>query len=634
MSEEEIVYEKARYVRWHGDGLIFEAEDLARLSITRRAGEVGAYDVHVGKSAPLPEPSAPVIEIEGIYGIYELMSGPYIALVMESAPIFPALYGESEIGATSLRKVVKIGLAPLYIHGRRRLNSKEQADEALVLRLLTNALQSLPLVYSRQTPTAATHSQQAFQRSQDVSRIRKLAAARKIEQGFDDQDDDDSVPDEDDEEESLSSFYLFDKWDEKFLWNRVPLDKILQSIANMNAQDTALAWCLRCAVAQTGSIANDKALVISRLARYNVAGTHRIDQPTLPLDFIETEIIIPKASLSYLCARAGLFSQVDILENVIQNLVLEYGGHFVTLVELCRHQNVDLQWKNACAQLASLTRGAKLRHLVLDAKPITTSSISEIGQLITALSSPTKQNNFFSDESNTQEELEAVLALTSPQAIKKKRRLRSGLVLFLGQDDDVDTAIIACALETLHISISPNQFQRDWPGVQKLRHVLGQNLKLGFFSCLKSALFQGPLNDGLDLVLASRSPGLENLFAGKKQVNKPKILIRTDSSISNRVTTKHRFIPAQIPVYPLDLVDLVAFKVMFFLFIIFIVISHYAPHTSFSSRFSCSLLILVQTLGLLLANSIFDHSLFTDLASCRRFATPAGPSALFRQRRF
>lgn len=189
-----------------------------------------------------------------------MLSGPYIALLTESEPVY-----------ATLRRVVKVVIAPMFLEGRR-LNSRDRADEELRIKLLCKAW-SEPFL-------------------------------------FDTEDDED------------------DDW----VWNPGPHN-------------------LRCYRGHATSL-GDAGVIISRHSKRNF-GT-RVVGTDLP-DFVETELRLVNTTVIF-----GKCSSLSPLtEKLVDKLLGDYGGKFVTLVDLVG--DPDVQKK--AASLASLYKGAKLRHV-------------------------------------------------------------------------------------------------------------------------------------------------------------------------------------------------------------------------------------------------------------------------------
>ena len=93
----------------------------------------GIRDMTTCDTTQLPDIGAPiqVIPLEAIYGIYDLLSGPFVALVLESEPFVsrePCI----------IRKMKKVLIVPLF-RNTRQLSSKKQTDEDRYLFLLHSA---------------------------------------------------------------------------------------------------------------------------------------------------------------------------------------------------------------------------------------------------------------------------------------------------------------------------------------------------------------------------------------------------------------------------------------------------------------------------------------------------------------
>lgn len=72
--------------------------------------------------------TAQILPFEAIFGFYDLLSGSYVALVVESEPFF-------QLNFMNMRKAKKVLTVPLFRHGRP-LSESKQADEDRYLKLL------------------------------------------------------------------------------------------------------------------------------------------------------------------------------------------------------------------------------------------------------------------------------------------------------------------------------------------------------------------------------------------------------------------------------------------------------------------------------------------------------------------
>ena len=586
----------SRYARWHGDGLILEAEDLPSLVLSRRGNEV-AYEVSVGKTSRKADPNAPTTLVEGIFGVYDMVSGPFVALVLESAPAFDVAPVDDAddllAGTRSLRRVVKIGLAPLFRDGRR-LNSRVKADEVLQTRLLTKTFAAFPFVFSFDSPSSATRA----------SSLNPSSSLKKKTHFADDEEDGDDV--DDDDAGAKRQFYLLDGWDHRFLWNRKPLEKILQSIANQG-EPRAYGWCLRCCAAACSSGVRDgvEARAVTRLSCRSlgrgVDAYHDDDSSTLGRNFAETEIVVTNedgAAVGCIFARSER-NPTD-LGATVDKLLGAYGGDFVTVVDVMdQRRHLDPAWKRACAELASLTRGAKLRHVVGGQQP---------EQCLVGSMSMNPPRALAVGRDNGDDDQQKRTTNGSGSFVP-------GIALFCGADDDVDRAICtsaaACLLRDLRSTAAKAAgkaaldicFSKH--DAKNLRGIVADppdNLALlpRLKALVFAALFDGSRDDGIDLLLGGAKTG------NKKQRSRAR-----------------PFIPAETPVYPLDLVDAIAFKTIVLLVLIFLPVYFTAgDHIPLSAVLSCTFCILAQTLALVFAKSILDGSLLSDLAHRRRILPP------------
>jgi SacI homology domain len=99
-----------------------------------------------------------VLEIDGIFGIYDMPSGPYVALIMESELMF-----EDAATGIDFRQATRIGLLPILsataaAAAAAQLPRATALAERRVLRLLQWALHSHTLLFSHHHHV--THSMQ------------------------------------------------------------------------------------------------------------------------------------------------------------------------------------------------------------------------------------------------------------------------------------------------------------------------------------------------------------------------------------------------------------------------------------------------------------------------------------------
>lgn len=108
-----------------------------------------------------------VIPYEAIFGFYELLSGFYVALVVESEP-FVALEKDKGGFGYALRKVKKMLVVPLYRNGRV-LSESKQRDENRYLELLHMAFSDHQFFFSLQNHVTLTQQRIAKLSSADLN---------------------------------------------------------------------------------------------------------------------------------------------------------------------------------------------------------------------------------------------------------------------------------------------------------------------------------------------------------------------------------------------------------------------------------------------------------------------------------
>jgi len=98
-----------------------------------------------------------VIAIEGIFGIYDLLSGPYVALILDSEEV----YSDTKVkfGGIDFRKITKMAVIPLFTSGKL-LSEDKQSDEDRYLQLLHQTLSSHQWYFSYTYDV--THTLQRF----------------------------------------------------------------------------------------------------------------------------------------------------------------------------------------------------------------------------------------------------------------------------------------------------------------------------------------------------------------------------------------------------------------------------------------------------------------------------------------
>lgn len=109
---------------------VFESLNSSSCLQANQIKEGGKFDLMACDRSQLQDMGGPsqVVPFEAIFGIYELLSGYYVALVVESEPFV-------SIPTMSLRKAKKILVLPLFRNGRV-LSESKQRDENHYLQLL------------------------------------------------------------------------------------------------------------------------------------------------------------------------------------------------------------------------------------------------------------------------------------------------------------------------------------------------------------------------------------------------------------------------------------------------------------------------------------------------------------------
>ena len=120
---------KGKVLRIYDTRAIFENLDTGNCIVATQLKE-GAKDVQMVNRAELPDLGGPLqaLPLEAIFGIYDLLSGSYVALVVETEPYVT-------LPTMNIRKVKKILMVPLFRNGKL-LSEAKQSDEDRYLQLL------------------------------------------------------------------------------------------------------------------------------------------------------------------------------------------------------------------------------------------------------------------------------------------------------------------------------------------------------------------------------------------------------------------------------------------------------------------------------------------------------------------
>lgn len=180
---------KGKVLRMYDVRAVFENLDTGNCIVATQLKEGAARDLQMLKRSELPDLGGPsqVLPLEAIFGIYDLLSGSYVALVVESEPFVTS-------ASMNIRKVKKILVLPLFRNGRL-LSESKQRDEDRYLLLLHKGFSEHQFFFS--TTNDITLTQQ---------RVSKLAASGV----------------------SNSAHQIWERADHRFFWNH---DVIVDLIA-------------------------------------------------------------------------------------------------------------------------------------------------------------------------------------------------------------------------------------------------------------------------------------------------------------------------------------------------------------------------------------------------------------------
>jgi len=132
---------KGRVLRMYEDCAVFESLDTGRcLRITRSDRGGRSYETLDRDELPRETSQPTVIPLDAIFGVYELLSGSYLALVVQSVPVI-------QTKDIEYRKVSKMVVIPLFKQGKT-LNEARQRDEDKYLELLHQAFTTHQFYFS------------------------------------------------------------------------------------------------------------------------------------------------------------------------------------------------------------------------------------------------------------------------------------------------------------------------------------------------------------------------------------------------------------------------------------------------------------------------------------------------------
>mmetsp|Transcript_37560 Transcript_37560/g.58662 ORF Transcript_37560/g.58662 Transcript_37560/m.58662 type:complete len:621 (+) Transcript_37560:148-2010(+) len=135
--------QKNRNLRIYEDKAIFEDARSPQCLVMNRNVADGSTEMRMADKQDLGGLSfsdgANIIPMEGIFGIYDLLSGPFVVLILDSEIVFKD--EEGLFGGAEFRRAAKLGVLPLF-PGGKLLSEDKQADEDRYLALLHRTLQA------------------------------------------------------------------------------------------------------------------------------------------------------------------------------------------------------------------------------------------------------------------------------------------------------------------------------------------------------------------------------------------------------------------------------------------------------------------------------------------------------------
>jgi len=136
------VQQRNKLLRMYDKCAVFESLDTGSCLVATRIKEGGTRDLQVLDRSLLPDYGGPsqVMPFEAIFGIYDLLSGSYVALVVESEPFV-------SVSAMLMRRAKKVLIVPLFRNGKV-LSESKQRDENRYLQLLHMAFSEHQFFFS------------------------------------------------------------------------------------------------------------------------------------------------------------------------------------------------------------------------------------------------------------------------------------------------------------------------------------------------------------------------------------------------------------------------------------------------------------------------------------------------------
>jgi phosphatidylinositol 4-phosphatase len=184
---------KGRILRIYDVRAVLENLETGNCLVVSKHREGAFADFQVMNRSDLPDlgGTAQAIPLEAVFGIYDLLSGPYAAIVVESEPFVSLQF-------MTIRKVKKILVVPLFRNGKP-LSESKQRDEERYLMLLHKAFSEHQFFFS--PAHDITHTQQ---------RITKLSA----------------------DNSRFNAQHLWERADSRFFWNQTVVGDLVSREAH------------------------------------------------------------------------------------------------------------------------------------------------------------------------------------------------------------------------------------------------------------------------------------------------------------------------------------------------------------------------------------------------------------------
>lgn len=135
--------------------LVHQGKDLNNGGTQAKTFEKFHKDSPIATSQKISDDNAQVLPMEAIFGIYDMLSGAYAALVVESEPFVSVGNNSAEV---TMRKAKKILVVPLFRNGRL-LSDHKQRDEDRYLQLLHKAFSEHQFFFSSTCDITLTQQQ-------------------------------------------------------------------------------------------------------------------------------------------------------------------------------------------------------------------------------------------------------------------------------------------------------------------------------------------------------------------------------------------------------------------------------------------------------------------------------------------